>query len=678
MRLIARIASQASFLKFALPVAAGLGLATPGFAAHRLLSQSSGHLVKALTDAAPASALAPDRTMTLSLALPVRDKAELDAFVKDVYDPLSPNFRRFLKPGEFAGRFGPTEADYQKLVQFAQSHGFSVTQTFSNRMVVDVAGPVSAVQTTFHVNELVYRRANGSQFFAPDREPTVDDAVQVPLLAVGGLDNADPPHQKYAFKPFKLKAATGIGGYSPSDFKTAYSFPTSLNGSGITLGVFQNTGYLASDITTFEDHYGLAQVPLTNVYLDGKNSGNQGQSGETTLDIEMQVAMAPGATKEVVYIGGSGLDIATKIASDDVANVVSSSIGYNDGTQAAENLQYEQMAAQGQSYFVASGDSGGWTSTASGSDNPADQPYVTSVGGTHLNTNSNGSYASEQAWVGSGGGSSVNWGLPSYQSNISMSSNGGSTSARNCPDVSFCADTSPGISFYNNGAWGSGTGGTSFAAPLWAGITALVDQQRAINGLKPIGFINPAIYSLGKSTRYSSDFHDITSGSTGRYSAVTGYDLATGWGTPIVSNLVTDLSKAYEPGTYSIISVQSGLALDGAANTQGTKTQLYGSNNTFDQKWTISAYGTGFTIVSVQTGLALDAGAATQGTNTQMWSLNNSNVQVWSIAPSGGGYSIICQKTGLALDGGPNVQGTNPWLYGANGTVDQQWKFVQH
>lgn len=126
-------------------------------------------------------------------------------------------------------------------------------------------------------------------------------------------------------------------------------------------------------------------------------------------------------------------------------------------------------------------------------------------------------------------------------------------------------------------------------------------------------------------------------------------------------------------GTHSIVSVQSGLALDGGPNTLMTKPWLYGANGTADQQWTITASGSGYSIVSVQSGLALDAGTNTFQSYPYLNTASGSSNQQWQIAPSGSGYSIISVPSGLALDGGPNTQGTYPWLYTSNGTVDQQW-----
>lgn len=126
-------------------------------------------------------------------------------------------------------------------------------------------------------------------------------------------------------------------------------------------------------------------------------------------------------------------------------------------------------------------------------------------------------------------------------------------------------------------------------------------------------------------------------------------------------------------GTHSIVSVQSGLALDGGPNTLRTKPWLYGANGTADQQWTITASGSGYSIVSVQSGLALDAGTNKLKSYPYVYTSNGSTNQQWKITPSGSGYAITNVQSGLALDGGPNTQGTYPWLYTANGTVDQQW-----
>jgi hypothetical protein len=155
---------------------------------------------------------------------------------------------------------------------------------------------------------------------------------------------------------------------------------------------------------------------------------------------------------------------------------------------------------------------------------------------------------------------------------------------------------------------------------------------------------------------YISGFTNALYGSAAVYNGGTG-----GGGTTTIT------------GTHSIISVQSGLALDGGPNTLKTKPWLYGSNGTADQKWTITASGSGYSIVSVQSGLALDAATNKLKSYPYLYTNNGSTTQQWKITPSGSGYAITNPTSGLALDGGANTQGTYPWLYTANGTVDQQW-----
>ena len=159
---------------------------------------------------------------------------------------------------------------------------------------------------------------------------------------------------------------------------------------------------------------------------------------------------------------------------------------------------------------------------------------------------SGASWASETVWnwgnnTGSGGGISPNYAIPSWQTSVSMAANGGSTANRNIPDVALTADAVDVV--YSNGL--SGTfGGTSCAAPLWAGFCALVNQQSAALGGTNVGFLNPALYAIATNGNYAACFHDITTGNNmgtntpGSFNAVTNYDLATGLGTPNGTNLI--------------------------------------------------------------------------------------------------------------------------------------------
>lgn len=685
-------------------VSLSAAIAAPAFALQPLIAQHSYHIVSARLGSTIVGNLDPAQTLVFALALPLPNQNALDNFVRSVYNPQSPTFHHFLKRDEFANRFGPTLSDYQSVIAFVKAQGLTVTGTFPSRTVVDVTGPVSVVQKTFHVIETLYKRPDGTTFYAPDRDPSLDDSLKVPLLGVSGLDNADPPHSnlRYDLKPMPLFGATGPKNtFSPIDFDKAYSVPPSLNGAGITLGVFQWAQYIPSDITTFEDQFHLRHVPLDNKYLDQATSANRKESGEATIDVEMQVAMAPGAKKEIVYIGNGPLSTLTHIANDDEANTLSSSLGWDNGTQVAENVAFEMMAAQGQSFFVASGDGGAWKGTKATSDNEEDQPYITCVGGTCLKTNSTGGWSSETSWnnggKGSGGGASVFWSLPSYQESLDMAAIGGSTTLRDGPDIAL--DANFGISCYIQGVWHGNVGGTSFSAPLWAGIAALIDQQRAANGLPTIGFMNPALYAIGEGPRYASDFHDIQTneaGTVGTYSSGPGYDLKTGWGTPIISALVADLSQTLAPGPVRIINVKNGLALDGAANTLGALTALNAPDGTAGQLWIITGSGNGCTIVNEKSGLALNGRGRPfkliSGNQhllkvgqqpplptilLQPWlqTPNGSRFELWKVTRSGTAYTLQNVRMGRSL-GLYAKQETLPWLNATDSAPDEQWKLV--
>ncbi len=247
------------------------------------------------------------------------------------------------------------------------------------------------------------------------------------------------------------------------------------------------------------------------------------------------------------------IDVSSKIANDNLAVENSTSWGVCE-QQAGSSIKseatvFQQMAAQGQTIFDAAGDSGAYDcggKTTLAVDDPAGQPLVTSVGGTHLNYNATtGAYVSERVWAdkasvcqecGGGGGLSVVWKMPSWQVGPGVQ-NSYSNGMREVPDVALQADVAPGYSVYctcpgsgNTHGWQS-IGGTSLAAPLWAGWEALTNQYLVAHGQPRLGFINPLLYQVGSNaTDYATSFHDITTGSNFHYPAATDYDLASGWG----------------------------------------------------------------------------------------------------------------------------------------------------
>ena len=498
-----------------------------------------------------------------ALCLPLRNAAGLTNLLSEICNPSSPNYHHYLTPEAFSAQFGPTREDYAAVIAFAQAQGLKVTTMHPNRMLVDVAGTTTDFERTFHTTLRVYRHPKENRtFHAPDVAPSLDLAV--PLRSVCGLDDYALPRPA-GLHP--MVAATPAGGTGPggslmgANFRAAYAPGVALTGAGQSIGLVQFDGYYASDIASYARQANIPSVPLQNVLLDGVTGDPGANNMEVAMDIEMSMSMAPGLDRIIVYEGLDPISILNRMATDNIAKQLSSSWTWGTQDPAYEQV-FLQFAAQGQSYFNASGDSDaypGWIGA------PSDDPNITIVGGTTLTTAGNGAWASETTWnwgyvradaqyEGSGGGISTAYTIPFWQQGVSMTANHGSTSMRNIPDVAMAADNIWVI--YNNGSTGA-FGGTSAATPLWAAFTALINQQAAAKGHPSVGFLNPALYALGAAGGYGAAFHDITTGnnfnssSPANFPAVAGYDLCTGWGTPTGQPLIDALTGPPDPLTVT-------------------------------------------------------------------------------------------------------------------------------
>jgi len=507
------------------------------------------HREVASGEASFAGLLPATQAMRLDLMLPLRNEAELDQLLKNLYDPQSPLFHKFLSVQEFTAQFGPSEQDYAAVLAFAEQNGLKVTATSPNRLLVNVAGPVANVEKAFRVTMASYRHPTEQRtFFSPDREPSAV-GLGVPLWHIGGMDNFSIP------QPASLKrdsnAAPSTTGSGPSgyflgsDMRAAYYGGTALNGAGQSVGLLEFAGYNMADVTKYFSAVGQPlNVAVTGVSTDGSSLSCTGRCDDTeqVLDIEVAISMAPGMDSVLVYVSDtSDVSIFNQMAVDNKAKPLSCSWGWSPADPTSDDPIFKEFAAQGQNLFVASGDSGAY-GKRSRYVYPADDAYVTSVGGTDLTTNGGGgTWSMETAWLDSGGGISPNKiAIPSYQAAAITSANKGSTTLRNAPDVAAEGNTDNYICY--NGKCAGGWGGTSFAAPRWAGYLALVNQQAVAHGNGSVGFINPALYSIGLGSNSSTAFHDITVGNNGAFSSQTGYDLVTGWGSPNGAGLINILA----------------------------------------------------------------------------------------------------------------------------------------
>jgi kumamolisin len=628
--------------------------------------------------------------MQLDIVLTLSDLAGLESFLKDLYDPSSPSYRRFVTPQQFTAKFGPSQADYDAVVAYVKANGLTVVGGSRDGMDVQVKGSVSAVESAFHVAMRTYQHPTENRiFYAPDTEPTTD--LPFSLWHVSGLDNYSIPHpmlmkkSDYAAahgidaKDVVSHATTGSGpsaSFLGSDMRAAYYGGTALTGSGQNLGLFEFLGTDLADLTTYFKNVGQTNnVPISLLSTDGTSTscldtraGGDCDDTEQTLDMTQAIGMAPGLASLVVYVGSTDTAIISSMTTHSpLPTTIGCSWGWTPADPSTLNPLFQKMAAQGQNFFAASGDSSTWS--ASNEAWPADNAFVVSVGGTDLVTASAaGPWKSETAWTDSGGGISPDSiPIPSWQqiSGVINSSNKGSTTLRNGPDVSANAN----FTFYTcadqTTCMANEFGGTSFAAPMWAGYIALVNQQLAESSQPTIGFINPTIYSQNVTSDYAADFHDITSGTSGSFSAVTGYDLVTGWGSPNGTGLINALAPVTTSPNYSLSATSVSILQGSSGSSTITSTVVDG----FDSAVALSVSGlpTGVTGTFSPTSitgsgtstLSLTVASTTAaGTYTITVSgvgggiTHTATFSLTVTAPVTGGFSISVSPTSGSLDEG--------------------------
>ncbi len=554
-----------------------------------------------VTGPAPAST-----TVTSDVSLEPRDEPALAAFVDAVSTPGSPEYHRYLKPGQFASVFGPTQATITSTRQWLASTGLRVGATTPDGLLVPVTGTVSAMERAFSVSVVDARLPTGRQSRFVASAPAVPAALAPSIQGVIGLSTvaqpqpelvrgdggagagggatssagaptsvpagphaaAATPHAGPAACTNASAAAQRYGGYTADQLASIYGLSTlygdGLEGTGQTVGIYELEPYTQADISTYLSCFGLTN-PVNEVAVDGGSTAPQ--SGEAALDIEGVAGLAPGASV-LVYEGNDStasgpLDTYDAMVSADTANVLTTSWGtcepeMDPAEQAAQSTIFAEAATQGQTVVAASGDSGSTdcysplysdADAAVTVDDPADQPGVTGVGGTSLL----GAGPDESVWnngYGStGGGVSSDFAQPAWQAgpgvgapdDLAQCSALGRSSCREVPDVAASADPAHGDIIYYGGSW-IVYGGTSAASPVWAAMTAVIDQTLPT----PAGLIDPVLY--GAATCVASPFNDVTTGNNawiaaagGRYPATADYDTATGWGSANAAELESAL-----------------------------------------------------------------------------------------------------------------------------------------
>ena len=497
-----------------------------------------------------ADAIDPEQQITVTVTVRGRDLDGLDATVRTLEGtPLAE--RQHLTRAELAERHGADPNELERVASFYRERGLEVVEQNVARRCVVVRGSARAIGNAFQVGFANYRHPGGTY-------RGIDGAYSVPadladvITGVLGLEDRPQAETRHIVSP---EAATGV--LAPAEVGRIYAFPAPTGGATPCVGIVElGGGYTQSDITTFFQQAGLPVPALVAVSVDGASnapSGGTGADVEVALDIEVVGAVAPGAKIAVYFAPNTdqGFYDAVTTAIHDSTNqpsVISISWGGPESTWTAQAMTqmeqaFQDAAAVGVTVTVASGDSGSSDGVNDGLahvDFPASAPHALGCGGTKLSA-SGTTWEQDLVWNegggATGGGISVQFPLPSYQASahVPVSANPGGKAGRGVPDVAGDADPATGYAVYVGGQT-QGVGGTSAVAPLWAGLTVLLNEHLG----KPAGFVNPQLYSL----LGSSGFHQVTSGSNGAYSAGPGWNACCGLGTPEGQNLLSSLSTA--------------------------------------------------------------------------------------------------------------------------------------
>jgi subtilase family serine protease len=562
---------------FALLVA----LAQPATAGDPAMLLAGNHPDEA-ADLVGAGAVPPSQPLAMRITMALRNRDELARLLEAQQDPASPQYHRWLTPGEFSSRFGPTDADLARVTRWLTQKGFTVKSADASTREVAFTGTVAQAENVFAVK---IAATSDGRLYSNTADPAVPASIAPLVDSLDGLDNL--LHSKAlvhrvsqldssASSPDVMVGDPPVTAFGPPDIYTFYdeapllTANPSIDGSGPgCIGVIEDSNIDLPARDAFNTQFGLpALVTPTNfniVLVDGTDPGENNDEIETMVDVNISHAVAPGSSIRI-YLGdptrsGSAVLDAVHAAVMEPGSpctAVSISFGFCGGSKRFYKTQsglFAQAASQGQSIFVAAGDAGAAglkldartascvIGTTRNVNELAASPYVTAVGGTEF-TPTYDEDGNDVGWVpesvwndgagAAGGGESKVFKKPPFQMGLFKKDK-----KRDLPDISFGASpNTPGF-FYGgrNGSDDASTicciGGTSIGAPAWAGISQLISQKQG----SPVGNLNTRLYQLGaQADEATTGIHDVTSGNNNYngvsgFSAGPGYDKASGWGT---------------------------------------------------------------------------------------------------------------------------------------------------
>ena len=420
------------------------------------------------------------QTLSLSIGLKLRNVDVLNNYARDIANPRSVNFHRFLTAAQFESAFAPAISIYADVLQYLQKAGFTITQTYKHRMLIVLSSSVGRVEQVFHVTINNYTAPDGTSFYSNTSDPLVAAALIGFIQNITGLNNAahfthTPISQKSVSAKTGVNAPTitcpthGNGYFTPDQTATAYNlnglYNAGYQGEGQTIALFEFDSTPLNDIKNYESCFGHSHASIQTIITHGPVPADLGQI-EVELDAEVILSAAPALGQLRIYEASNdatGLSANWAQIVQDGAPVVSTSWGLceydmNQNLVQQENNYLLAATIQGQSVFAAAGDTGSAacaqsqnTQTFLNVEDPASQPYITAVGGTSLTINGDSSYQNETTWNDSagagGGGLSTIWSIPSWQSAPGVN-NPYSNGHREVPDVTLDADPFAGYLIY--------------------------------------------------------------------------------------------------------------------------------------------------------------------------------------------------------------------------------------
>lgn len=526
-----------------------LALATAAAAADRNALEQ--HLMQLTTGAKLLGRTQADEPVQVVVGLSWRNRAELDHLIRDLANPQSPQYQRFLTPPEFERRFAPRPAQVVALTRFLRAAGLETTEVSRSRLLITAVGRARQVERAL-ATQLVDVLDGGRRLTVTSARPALPPELGAQVVAVGaGVALRSPPQHPAA--PIELPL-------DPGEVARLYAFDelydAGITGNGSrasTIAIATAFGFDRGELQRFWNEMGIARtldsVELISVSGRSASESPDADRLETTLDVQWATAMAPGA-KVLVYAGTDAaahtfLRIYDRVVTDNRASVLTTSWGRCEADHPGSYLGqvdaiFARAAAQGVTVIVASGDRGAFEcpdESAPSVSFPASHPYVLATGGTSLRRD--GDDLEEVVWAGSGGGLSGFYAAPPWQMTRDT--------MRAMADVSLNADPGSGYHLFYQGSWHV-LGGTSVSAPIWAALTALVNQSRAAVGRGPLGLAAPLFCEIGLASDFAAPaFLDITAGDNGAFSAGPGFDLPTGWGVPHAGTLARALTDWTPP-----------------------------------------------------------------------------------------------------------------------------------